>query len=103
MVEDNPVVDSIRHSIEKNGFPLKGVKLPFLPIYESCKRHGGHLAGVLDQLRREGITACYLEDHILFQTPKMAAQRAAAQAASGPGLHPLTLLAGGWTPVGGMG
>lgn len=74
MNPDNPVALSIRHSIEKNGFPGKAVKLPFRPVYSSCKQHGTPLADVLTQLGEEGIIGTLTGDHILFQTPEQASE-----------------------------
>lgn len=74
MNSDNPVAVSIRHSIEKNGFPDKAVKLPFRPVYSSCKQHGTPLAEVLTQLGEEGIISTLTGDHILFQTPEQASK-----------------------------
>ncbi|QPJ61529.1 MAG: hypothetical protein G3M70_06350 [Candidatus Nitronauta litoralis] len=76
MTPENPVAASIRHSIEKNGFPDKAVKLPFRPVYASCKQHGTPLAEVLTQLGEEGIIGTLTGDHILFQTPELAAESA---------------------------
>lgn len=74
MNSDNPVAASIRHSIEKNGFPGKAVKLPFRPVYSSCKQHGTPLADVLTQLGEEGIIGTLTGDHILFQTPEQVSE-----------------------------
>ena len=53
MSASNPVADSIRHSITKNGYPEKVVRLPFKPVYDSCKKNDTALADVLDQLPKE--------------------------------------------------
>ncbi len=74
MSSKSPVAESIRHSIEKNGFPGKAVKLPFRPVYASCKQHGTPLAEVLTQLGEEGIIGTITGDHILFQTPELAVE-----------------------------
>ncbi len=76
MNPENPVAASIRHSIEKNGFPDKAVKLPFRPVYASCKQHGTPLAEILTQLGEEGIIGTLTGDHILFQTPELASESA---------------------------
>ena len=63
--ESNPAEESIKHSIRKNGFPEKIVRLPFKPVYDACKKHGTSLSDVLDKLQGEQIfgkiTGNYLE------------------------------------------
>lgn len=95
MDHNHPVVESIRHSLTKNGFPGKSVKLPFRPVFDSCRRHGAALAEVLTLLGTEDIIATLTGDHILFQTPEKALEwaeqkRKSTPAASG---NPLALLA----------
>lgn len=75
----NPVEDSIKHSIRKNGFPEKVVRLPFKPVYDSCKKHDIALADVLDHLKAENILGSMEGDYIVFRSPEKAAE--AAQAA----------------------
>ncbi len=85
MNNDNPVAQSIRHSIEKNGFPEKSVNLPFRPVFESCKEHGSPLAEVLKQLGEEGVIGTIKGDQILFQTPEKASASAAAASSAKTG------------------
>ena len=75
MTESNPVADSIRHSITKNGFPAKAVRLPFKPVYDSCKKNGVALADVLEQLKGEGIFGQMEGDYILFRSPEHAPRK----------------------------
>jgi len=86
MTESQPVEASIKHSLEKNGFPAKVVKLPFKPVYESCKKHGTALAEVLENLKGDNIVGSMEGQHIVFRTPeKFAEHKSAAQA---PGADP---------------
>ena len=62
----NPVKNSIKHSIQKNGFPEKKVALPFQPIFDSCKKNGLKLAEVLKNLEKEGIYHHVGQDRITF-------------------------------------
>jgi hypothetical protein len=82
MSASNPVADSIRHSITKNGFPEKVVRLPFKPIYDSCKKNGTALTDVLEHLKTEGILSATEGDFIVFRSPEKAVE--AAQAAKAP-------------------
>jgi hypothetical protein len=82
---DNPsLADSIKHSIRKNGFPEKAVRLPFKPVYESSKRHDVSLKQVLEDLKQEQIFGKILGDHIEFRSsekwpePKPAPQSSTA-------------------------
>ncbi len=72
MADSNPVVASIRHSIEKNGFPDKSVKLPFKPVYESCKQNQTSLAEVLKALETQGIRGTFQGNHIVFRNQEKA-------------------------------
>ncbi len=72
----NPVVDSIRHSITKSGFPGKVVRLPFKPVYDSCKKNDVALADVLEQLKTENILGSMEGDYIVFRSPEKAAEAA---------------------------
>lgn len=63
------VEESIKHSIRKNGFPEKAVKLPFKPIYDCCKQNNTALADVLGSLVKEGITGKIKGDFIEFRSP----------------------------------
>ncbi len=82
MSASNPVADSIRHSIQKNGFPEKMVRLPFKPVYDSCKKNDVALADVLDQLREESILASMEGDYIVFRSPEKAAEAMQAKQAA---------------------
>lgn len=84
MSESTAVTESIRHSIEKHGFPRRAVQLPFRPVYESCRRHGTSLAEVLEALRQGGVVAALTGDHILFQTEEQGRRRAQRRR-TGPG------------------
>ena len=86
MTESQPVESSIKHSLEKNGFPDKTVKLPFKPVYESCKKHGTALAEVLENLKRDNIVGAMEGQHIVFRTAeKFAEFKSTAKA---PGVDP---------------
>ena len=50
MSASNAVADSIKHSISKSGYPEKVVRLPFKPVYDSCKKNDTALADVLEHL-----------------------------------------------------
>ncbi len=82
MSASNPVEDSIKHSISKNGFPGKVVRLPFKPVYESCKKHGTALADVLDHLKAENILGAMEGDYIVFRSPEKAAEAVQAREAA---------------------
>jgi len=73
MSASNPVADSIKFSIIKNGFPGKVVRLPFKPVYDSCKKNGTALADVLEHLKGEGVLGAMAGDYIVFRSPEMAA------------------------------
>ena len=62
------VEESIKHSICKNGFPVKAVKLPFRPIYECCKQNSTALADVLGNLAKEDIFGKIKGDFIEFRS-----------------------------------
>lgn len=81
MSASNPVADSIKHSIQKNGFPEKMVRLPFKPVYDSCKKNDVALADVLDQLREESILGSMEGDYIVFRSPEKAAEAVQAKQA----------------------
>ena len=55
MTKSNQAEESIKHSIRKNGFPEKIVRLPFKPVYDACKEHGTSLSDVLDHLQDQQI------------------------------------------------
>jgi hypothetical protein len=79
MSVSNPVADSIKHSITKNGFPEKVVRLPFKPVYDSCKKNGTALADVLDHLKSENILGAMEGDYIVFRSPEQAAEAVQAK------------------------
>jgi len=68
MQDDNAVEDSIKHSITKNGFPEKIVRLPFKPVYQSCKSHETSLTTVLKNLEAEEIFGKIQGDSIEFRS-----------------------------------
>ena len=66
--ESKSVEESIKHSIRKNGFPQKIVRLPFKPVYDACKRNGTPLAGVLDKLQEQQIFGKIIGNHLEFRS-----------------------------------
>ena len=66
--EINPAEESIKHSIRKNGFPQKIVRLPFKPVYDSCKKHGTSLSEMLDKLQDEKIFGKIVGNHVEFRS-----------------------------------
>ena len=82
MSASNPVADSIKHSITKNGFPGKVVRLPFKPVYDSCKKNGTALADVLELLKAENILGAMAGDYIVFRSPEQAAEAVQAREAA---------------------
>jgi len=66
--ETNPAEESIKHSIRKNGFPEKIVRLPFKPVYDACKNHGSSLTDVLDKLQGEKIFGKIVGNHVEFRS-----------------------------------
>lgn len=66
--ESNPAEESIKHSIRKNGFPEKIVRLPFKPVYDACKKHGTSLSDVLDNLQDEQIFGKIIGNHVEFRS-----------------------------------
>ena len=88
MSASNPVADSIKRSINKSGFPGKVVRLPFKPVYDSCKNNDTALADVLDHLKTENVLGSMEGDYIVFRSPEKAAEavqagKAAPQEESG--------------------
>ena len=67
MAELSAVENSIKHCIEKNGFPEKSVRLPFKPIHESCKNHSIALKEVLANLIQHKIFGTIQGDFIEFR------------------------------------
>ena len=74
MSASNPVAESIKFSIIKNGYPVKAVRLPFKPVYDNCKKNGTPLADVLELLKAEGVISAMEGDYIIFRSPENAAQ-----------------------------
>ena len=66
--EFNPAEESIKHSILKNGFPEKIVRLPFKPVYDACKKHESSLADVLDKLQDEQIFGKIVGNYVEFRS-----------------------------------
>ena len=67
MPELSAVGNSIKHCIEKNGFPEKSVRLPFKAIHESCKNHSIALKEVLANLTQHKIFGTIQGDFIEFR------------------------------------
>jgi hypothetical protein len=68
MTEPNQAEESIKHSINKNGFPEKIVRLPFKPVYDACKKHGTNLSDVLDNLQEQQIFGKIIGNHVEFRS-----------------------------------
>ena len=68
MNESNQAEESIKHSIRKNGFPEKIVRLPFKPVYDSCKNYGTNLSDVLDNLQNQQIFGKIIGNHVEFRS-----------------------------------
>jgi hypothetical protein len=68
MSDENAVEASIKYSINKNGFPDKIVRLPFKPVYKSCKSHDISLTVVLKNLEAEEIFGKIEGDFIEFRS-----------------------------------
>ena len=68
MTESNQAEESIKHSIHKNGFPEKIVRLPFKPVYDACKNYGTNLSEVLDNLQDQQIFGKIIGDHVEFRS-----------------------------------
>ena len=68
MTESNQAEESIKHSIRKNGFPGKIVRLPFKPVYNACKNHGTNLSDVLDNLQEQQIFGKIIGNHVEFRS-----------------------------------
>ena len=67
MVELSAVENSIKHCIEKNGFPEKSVRLPFKSIHASCKNYSVPLKEVLANLIECKIFGTIQGDFIEFR------------------------------------
>jgi len=68
MTESNQAEKSIEHSIRKNGFPGKIVRLPFKPVYDACKNYGTNLSDVLDNLQEQQIFGKIIGNHVEFRS-----------------------------------
>ena len=68
MTESNQAEKSIEHSIRKNGFPQKIVRLPFKAVYDACKNHGTNLSDVLDNLQEQQIFGKIIGNHVEFRS-----------------------------------
>jgi len=68
MTESNQAEESIKHSIRKNGFPEKIVRLPFKPVYDACKNHETNLSDVLDNLQEQQIFGKIIGNHVEFRS-----------------------------------
>jgi hypothetical protein len=68
MSEPNSVAENIKHSIGKNGFPEKIVRLPFKPVYDACKRDGSSWTDVLDTLQEQQIFGKIVGNHVEFRS-----------------------------------
>ncbi len=77
-----PVEQSIKHSIEKNGFPEKTVRLPFKPVYDSCKQHQTSLSAVLKNLEAEQIYGKIQGNHLAFYSAERLQAEVKRQAES---------------------
>jgi len=58
------------------------VRLPFKPVYDSCKKNGTALADVLDHLKGENILGAMEGDYIVFHSPEKAAEAVQAKEAA---------------------
>ena len=68
MTESNQAEESIKHSIRKNGFPGKIVRLPFKPVYDACKEHGTNLSYVFQHLQDQQIFGKIIGNHVEFRS-----------------------------------
>ncbi len=75
MSEPSVVEDSIKHCIEKNGFPEKSVRLPFKAIHDSCKKHNTALKEVLANLVPDKIVGTIQGDFIEFRSSDKPASK----------------------------
>lgn len=60
------IADQIKSVLEKNGFPEKRVRLPFQPVFKSCKNRGRSLSAVLNHLKSSDILHVMESERILF-------------------------------------
>jgi len=92
MTEPNPVELNIRHALDKNGFPDKVVKLPFKPVYQSCKQYNTSLEAVLSSLKTQNIPGSLEGDYIVFRSSDHATgQEDPKPKASGSPIDPTLL------------
>lgn len=91
MSETNAVEASIKHSITKNGFPEKIVRLPFKPVYQSCKSHETSLTEVLKNLEAEEIFGKLEGDFIEFRSPETRNRQTEKPVGENPGENPMDL------------
>lgn len=84
-MDSGHVEESIKYSITKNGFPGKKVKLPFKPIFDSCKQNDTYLAEVLANLAKENISGRIKGDYIEFHDGLEEDRRDANATTSGTG------------------
>ena len=75
MSKSSPVEGSIKHCIEKNGFPVKSVRLPFKAIHDSCKKHNTAVKEVLANLLPDKITGTIQGDFIEFRSSDKPASK----------------------------
>ena len=68
-MESSSFEKKIKQTIKKNGFPEKIVRLPFRPVFESCKNLGISLREALNRLEQEDIIGEIQGDFILFRAP----------------------------------
>ena len=100
MSEPSAVEDSIKHCIEKNGFPKKNVRLPFKAIHESCQKYDSALKEVLANLAQKKIIATVQGDFIEFrsgdkppQEPKISSKVSDSSQTSLPNMENLKEMA----------
>jgi len=86
MTDERIVEESIKHSIRKNGFPEKIVRLPFKQVYESCRKNSVPLAKVLENLKEDGVLARIEGDHIIFVSPEKVESVDRSKPEPAPGL-----------------
>jgi hypothetical protein len=75
MPELSNVESSIKHCIEKSGFPEKTVRLPFKSIHDSCKQNNIALKEVLTNLIQYKIIGTVQGDFIEFRSSNNLQQK----------------------------
>ena len=78
------VEESIKRSVRKGGFPEKIVRLPFKPVFESCRSNGTSLNEVLKNLREENVLGSIDGDYIIFCTPEKSPPEKKEESATKP-------------------